>query len=150
MFDDEEVSDEHEGLYPLDLPVANQSYAHQIAMFFIEQDRKEKQVFREVSRALDRLYEKHGDEVSMSAISYVSKKHGWDMEILMEKHEVEDYLMNAYNLFDEDIWLKVVGTEAMYELRKQVFALSQTYLALAVQEALETGLPNTDSGGAPL
>ena len=145
-FDDE---DEEEGLYPLDLPITDQSFAYEVSQFFIEHDRKEKRVFKDVSRVMDRLYEKHGDSVSFSALSYVSRRQGWDMEILMEKHEVEDYLLQRHNIFDDDIWMKVIGTEAMSDLRREVYKLSQTYLDHAVREVLGTGLPDTAPEDGP-
>jgi len=146
MYDQDD--DDDECLVPIDLPSADQSVIYTISQFFIEQDRKEKRVFRDVRKALDQLYEKHGaDYASIGIMNYITAKQGWDLEILLDKSEVEDFLLARHNIYDEDIWQKVLGTAAMSELRREVFKISQTYLAHAVLEAL--GMEQQDnSGGA--
>lgn len=147
-YEDEDDDDE---LFPIDLPDTEKTVSYLISQFFIEADRKEKRVNKEVSRLLDRLYEKHGeDQASISLMNYIGAKMGWDIEILMEKFEVEDYLMNAHNIFDENIWRKVLGTAAMSDFRREVFSLSQTYLTRAVREVLAKEQPNTSPAGDPL
>lgn len=149
MYDYEDEDDDE--LFPLDLPDTEQTVSYLVSQFFIEADRREKRVNKEVSRLLDKLYEKHGeDEVSISLMNYISTKMGWDIEILMEKHEVEDYLLGSHNIFDENIWRKVLGTSAMSDYRREVFALSQTYLTRAVREVLEREQPNTSPKVDPL
>jgi hypothetical protein len=149
MYDYENEDDDE--LFPLDLPDTEQTVSYLVSQFFIEADRREKRVNKEVSRLLDKLYEKHGeDEVSISLMNYISTKMGWDIEILMEKHEVEDYLLGSHNIFDENIWRKVLGTSAMSDYRREVFALSQTYLTRAVREVLEREQPNTSPKVDPL
>ena len=147
-YEDEDDDDE---LFPLDLPDTEQTVSYLVSQFFIEADRKEKRVNKEVSRLLDKLYEKHGeDQASISLMNYIGAKMGWDIEILMEKNEVEDYLMGAHNIFDENIWRKVLGTAAMSDYRREVFALSQTYLTRAVREVLEREQSGTSPTGDPL
>ncbi len=150
MYNYEDENDDDE-LFPIDLPDTEKTVSYLISQFFIEADRKEKRVNKEVSRLLDRLYEKHGeDQASISLMNYIGAKMGWDIEILMEKFEVEDYLMNAHNIFDENIWRKVLGTSAMSDFRREVFSLSQTYLTRAVREVLAKEQPNTSPAGDPL
>lgn len=150
MYDYEDEDDDDE-LFPIDLPQTEDTVSYLVSQFFIEADRKEKRVNKEVSRLLDRLYEKHGEDLaSISLMNYIGAKMGWDIEILMEKFEVEDYLMNAHNIFDENIWRKVLGTSAMSDFRREVFSLSQTYLTRAVREVLEKEQPNTSPAGDPL
>lgn len=149
MYNYEDEDDDE--LFPVDLPETEQTVSYLVSQFFIEADRKEKRVNKEVSRLLDKLYEKHGeDQASISLMNYISTKMGWDIEILMEKYEVEDYLMNSHDIFDENIWRKVLGTSAMSDYRREVFALSQTYLTRAVREVLEKEQPNTSPAGDPL
>lgn len=150
MYDDFD-DDEEEELLPVDLPTPEETFTYLVSQFFIEADRKEKRVNKDVIRALDKVFDKHGEEYSAIAVmAYISRRKGWDIEILMEQHEVEDYLMKEYNLFDDDIWLKVIGTNAMSDLRREVFALSQTYLIRAVQEVLGRERPSTSPVGDPL
>ena len=147
-FDDDDDDDE---LVTIDLPLPELTFTFLISQFFIEADRKEKRVNREVAKLLDKVFEKHGDDYSaVSVMGYISRRKGWDMEILLEKHEVEDYLMRAYDLFDDDIWQKVLGTTAMSDLRREVFTLSQTYLTRAVREVLGRERPSSSVTGDPL
>jgi len=149
MYDYENEDDDE--LFPLDLPDTEQTVSYLVSQFFIEADRREKRVNKEVSRLLDKLYEKHGeDEVSISLMNYIGTKMGWDIEILMEKYEVEDYLLGSHNIFDENIWRKVLGTSAMSDYRREVFALSQTYLTRAVREVLAREQPSTSPKVDPL
>lgn len=149
MYDDED--DEDDELYDIDLPRVDPTTSYLISQFFIEQDRKEKLLNMEVAKILDRLFSKHGElESSISVMNYVSNRRGWDIEILMEKHEVEDHLLAKYDIYDDDIWRKVIGTAAMSDLRREVFALTQTYLDRAVQEALGKERPSTSGVGDPL
>ena len=149
MYDYEDEDDDE--LFPIDLPETEETVSYLVSQFFIEADRKEKRVNKEVARILDRLYEKHGeDQASISLMNYIGTKMGWDMEILMEKSEVEDYLMSAHHMFDDNIWWKVLGTSAMSEFRREIFGLSQTYLARAVREVLEREQSGTSPMGDPL
>jgi hypothetical protein len=144
-------NEDDDELFPLYLPETEQTVTYLVSQFFIEADRREKRVNKEVSRLLDKLYEKYGeDEVSISLMNYISTKMGWDIEILMEKYEVEDYLMGRHDMFDENIWHKVLGTSAMSDYRREVFSLSQTYLTRAVREVLAKEQPNTSSKVDPL
>jgi hypothetical protein len=150
MYNWEEEDDEGE-LHPIELPDVVDDVFLTISHFFIEQDRKEKQVNRAVVEALDDIYEEYEiDNSSISIINYVQRKMGWDMEILLEKYEVEDHLLNKHNIYDDDIWRKVLGTSAMSDFRREVFALSQTYLARAVHEVLGKGQQGKAPMGDPL
>ena len=143
---------DNEGSFvPANLPIVpNPVEVYLVSQFLIETDRKENLMNAEVIRAMERLYEKYGQGASISVMGYVQRKEGWDLEILLQKNEVEDYLMHRYSMFDDDIWLKVLGTAAMSDLRREVFALTQTYLDGAVREVLEMERPDTSPMGDPL
>lgn len=143
-FDDDELEE-------LDLPETEPTVSFLVSQFFIEMDRKEKKVNHDVVRALDKLFDKHGEDyTAVSVMNYLGRRKGWDMEILAEKHEVEDLLLNKYNIFDDGIWSKILGTEAMFDLRKKIFSLSQTYLDRAVLEVLGKEQPDIPPMGDPL
>jgi hypothetical protein len=135
---------------PIELPEQELNPIEMLSRFLVESDRREKRMYSEVSRALDFIHDKYGQDGSIAAMNYVQKKEGWDLEILLERYEVENFLMETYNVFDDDIWMKVVGTSAMSEYRRKVFALSRTYLARAVREVLERERPDNSVAGDPL
>ena len=150
-FYDQGDEEEYEGYVPANLPeVGNQLEVFLVSQFLIETDRKANLMNAEVIRAMEKLYDKYGQGACVSAMNYVQRKEGWDMEILLEKYEVEDYLMGRYNMFDDDIWMKVLGTSTMSDLRREVFALTRTYLDDAVLEVLERERPDTSPAGDPL
>ena len=144
------MEDDDDELYPLDLPESMNPLSYIISQFFIEVDRKEKKVYREVSSALEEIYERYGQPAGIAAVNYVARREGWDFEILLEKYEVENHLLNKYNTFDDNIWKKVLGTAAMSDYRRKVFEISQTYLDRAVREVLEKERPDTSQAGDPL
>jgi preprotein translocase subunit SecA len=102
----------------------------------IEADRRDALVNETVRDYLDELIEDFGDECVIPIISYIQRYMGWDMEILLEQSDVENFLMKNHSLFDEDMWLKVLNTKAINEFHSAVFRLSQTYLSDAVAEVL--------------
>jgi hypothetical protein len=141
---------ESEGFESIDLPQPDVDSFANLVHFLVEVDRKEKRMNREIVQLVEPLFDKYGQDAAISIMNYVQQKQGWDLEILMERYEVENHLMSNYNLFDDSIFLKVLGTNAMYEYRRKVFSLSQTYLARAVREVLEKERPDTSVAGDPL
>lgn len=87
---------------------------------------------------LDRLYREIGgeEETATLVISYLQRRHKWDVELLAERRDVDDILYREHNLFDEHMWDKVMNTTAISDLHHEVYKLSQTYIAKAIREAL--------------
>jgi hypothetical protein len=69
-------------------------------------------------------------------MNYVQRIEGWDLEIITERSDVDNYLLNALSIYDENMFLKVIGTRAMSEFRREIYQLSQKYLPIAVAEIL--------------
>lgn len=129
--------DDGERMIPIDLPPP-QSLPNifQVMSYMIEADRRDALVNETVRDYLDELIDDFGDECVIPIISYIQQYMGWDMEILLEQSDVENFLMKNHSLFDEDMWLKVLNTKAINEFHSAVFRLSQTYLSDAVSEVL--------------
>lgn len=140
-FYDQDGDESEEGFFfeEIELPDVQEanSFIEMLSDFFIEADRKEKRAAIAVKRGLQGILENHGQPASIAAIHLIQRFEGWDLEILLEKSDVEDYLMKVYDIYDDDIWDKVLNTQAMIDFRRRVYDLSQTYLAVAVQEVLE-------------
>lgn len=137
--DNDGDGDDNISFEEIDLPNISQSneFMEMLSDFFIEADRKEKRAAMAVKRGLQSVLENHGQTASIAAIHLVQKFEGWDLEILLEKSDVEDYLLKVHDIYDDNIWEKVLNTQALADFRRRVYALSQTYLAVAVQEVLE-------------
>jgi hypothetical protein len=62
------------------------------------------------------------------------------MELLAERHDVDDALFTRYHTFDENMWAKVLNTEAFSDMHHEVFKVTQTYIARAVDEVMRKDL----------
>lgn len=99
---------------------------------------KENELMSLTTDVLDRLYREIGDEeeTATMVISYLQRRHKWDVELLAERRDVDDILFRDHNLFDEHMWDKVMNAQAISDLHHEVYKLSQTYIARAVREVL--------------
>jgi type I site-specific restriction endonuclease len=99
---------------------------------------KENELMSLTTDVLDRLYREVGDEeeTATMVISYLQRRHKWDVELLAERRDVDDILFRDHNLFDEHMWDKVMNAQAISDLHHEVYKLSQTYIARAVREVL--------------
>jgi len=99
---------------------------------------KENELMSLTTDVLDRLYQEIGgeEETATLVISYLQRRHKWDVELLAERRDVDDILFREHNLFDEYMWDKVMNTNAISDLHHEVYKLSQTYIARAIREVL--------------
>ena len=99
---------------------------------------KENELMSLTADVLDRLYQEIGgeEETASLVISYLQRRHKWDVELLAERRDVDDILFREHNLFDEYMWDKVMNTQAISDLHHEVYKLSQTYIARAIREVL--------------
>jgi hypothetical protein len=99
---------------------------------------KESELMSLTTDVLDRLYREIGgeEETATLVISYLQRRHKWDMELLAERRDVDDILFREHNLFDEYMWDKVMNAQAISDLHHEVYKLSQTYIARAIREVL--------------
>ena len=99
---------------------------------------KENELMSLTTDVLDRLYREIGgeEETATLVISYLQRRHKWDVELLAERRDVDDILFRDHNLFDEHMWDKVMNAQAISDLHHEVYKLSQTYIARAIREVL--------------
>ncbi len=99
---------------------------------------KENKLMSITSDVLDQLYmEIGGDEETASlVISYIQRRHKWDVELLAERRDVDEVLYREHDLFDEHMWDKVMNTKAISDLHHEVWKLSQKYISRAIKEVL--------------
>ena len=99
---------------------------------------KENELMSLTADVLDRLYQEIGgeEETATLVISYLQRRHKWDVELLAERRDVDDILFREHSLFDEYMWDKVMNTQAISDLHHEVYKISQTYIARAIREVL--------------
>jgi len=131
----EELMGEKIELPPVEIP---KDLLKQLSEFVQNALAKEDKLMSFTTEVLDELYREIGDEdISAShIISYIQRRHHWDVELLAERRDVEEMLMTKYNIYDEHMWDKVMNTTAISDLHHETFKLSQTYIARAIREVL--------------
>lgn len=88
---------------------------------------------------LDKFYEEVGnaEQAASAVISYIQMRHKWQIELLAEKAEVEQILYETYSIYDDEIWEKVLNTNAISDLHHQVHTISTAYIKEAIKEVIE-------------
>lgn len=66
----------------------------------------------------------------------VERETGWSLEIIGSKSDIESYVYEKHNLFDDDIWAKAKNTHAWDEMVHQVFRTTTLWLPEITREAL--------------
>jgi len=99
---------------------------------------KENRIMSLTVEVLDALYRQieNDDEAASYIISYLQRRHHWDVELLAERRDVDEMLMKKHNIFDEHMWEKVLNTTAISDLHHEVYKLSQKYISRAIKEVL--------------
>ncbi len=101
----------------------------------LEKDEKQMSI---TSDYLDELYDtiENDDETATLVISYLQRRHKWDVELLADRRDVDEMLFKEHSLFDDHMWEKVMNTTAISDLHHEVWKLSQKYISRAIQEVL--------------
>lgn len=155
---DENIENQQENYQEIILPVVriSENSLRELATFIAEAVAKETHMASVAKQYLDELYSEIGspDEAATTIISYIQRRHGWDVELLAEKREVEEMLFKRFSRYDEDIWEKIMNTDAISDLHHEVYKLSQKYIAFAIDEVLneediEEDGSNFDGGTHP-
>lgn len=112
---------------------------YELAAFIARAIDEEERVSALTKDYLDRLYEEVGneEEAASAIIGYIQSRHNWEMEVLADKGEVEKILYDDYSLFDEQIWEKVLNSEAFSDMHHEVHEISVSYIKDAIDEVLD-------------
>ena len=84
-----------------------------------------------------------GEDAIVDLLYAIDRNMQWSTEIIAQRAEVEDILLNRHGAFDHDIWNKVQETKAWSKMLRQIYKLSKKYLAEAVDEVVQTELQDT-------
>jgi len=90
-----------------------------------------------------KLIEDFGDDAIMDLLFAIDRNMGWSSEILANRHEVDDLLLENHGSFDQHIWVKVQDTKAWAKMHRQVYKMTRRYLAAAVDEVVHEELLDT-------
>ena len=90
-----------------------------------------------------KLIEDFGDDAILDLLFAIDRNMGWSSEILANRHEVDDLLLENHGSFDQHIWVKVQDTKAWAKMHRQVYKMTRRYLAAAVDEVVHEELLDT-------
>lgn len=126
---------EKKQLPPVSIP---QEILKQLAEFVQNAMDKEDKHMSITTEVLDNLYQEVGnDDIAASLIiSYIQRRHSWDVELLAERRDIDEILYRRHNLYDDHMWDKVMNTTAISDLHHETYKLSQKYIARAIKEVL--------------
>lgn len=89
------------------------------------------------------MEESFGEDSIVDLLWAIDRNMQWSTEIIAQRPEVEDLLLNRHGAFDHDIWNKVQETKAWSKMLRQIYKLSKKYLAEAVDEVVHSELQDT-------
>lgn len=84
-----------------------------------------------------------GEESVLDLLFAIDRNMDWSTEIIAQRSEIEDLLLQRHGAFDHDIWNKVQETKAWSKMLRQIYKLSKRYLAEAVDEVVQAELQDT-------
>jgi hypothetical protein len=116
---------------------------NELSNFISKHIEEEDEMNRIVRDCLDDLYEQFDEpeQVTDLVLSYVQRRHGWDLEVVMSESDVEEALFRNYDGYDPEMWQKAKETHAIKELHYEIYKLSKMYAKEAVREILEGNHP---------
>lgn len=126
-----------------ELPVPHSHLAD--IFLFISKSREQEDITMSIIRHyLNDLYDEYSAEfperdlegLASDIVIYLSRRHKWEVELLWDKKDAEDMLFKKHNTYDPRIWEKVLDTEAIREMHRIVYDVSQHYLDKALEEVL--------------
>lgn len=63
---------------------------------------------------------------------------GWETEIIAERSDIENILLERYGAFDEDMWEKVRDTKSWTHFHKAIVEAGKQWMPLAVDEVVNS------------
>lgn len=99
---------------------------------------------------LDGLERDFGEVAPFQMLLAIERHKGWALEIIGAEDEAQDVMFERHCSFDSDIWLKTMETKSWQKLRAKIDDVSRKYLALAIDEVVQSELQDTAPPTDPL
>lgn len=131
--------DEYEP-HEIDLPevFVHSNSLFELGFFLSNAIKREEEMSSLAREVLDRLYDEigHDEDTASVIIGYIQRRHGWDVELLAERSEVDNILFQEHSAFDDEMWEKILNTDAISDLHHETYKLSQIFIRRAIKEVL--------------
>lgn len=131
-FDDDEVN--HHDLHPTEA----RKRAEEMLKRIINDGRLPEMLFRaqfmaEVVKGVKQLL---GNDGILELLCAIDNESNWHTEIIAERADVENIMLQKYGAFDDDMWEKIKETIAWTEFHRDIFEASKVWLEKAVDEVI--------------
>lgn len=128
---------------PEELPVPHTELA-ELFLFMSQAREEEDKTMSMVRHYMNELYDEYSTEfperdsemVGIEIVAYLCRRHKWNAELLWDRKDAEDMLFRRFNTYDPNIWAKIMETDALREMHRAVYQVSQKYLADAIEEVI--------------
>jgi len=75
-----------------------------------------------------------GDAGILSLIHAIESQTGWALEIIGERSDIDNILLERYGIYDDDAWLKLKSSEAWIALSTDIFELTTKRMHIAARQ----------------
>lgn len=89
-----------------------------------------------VAHVVTGIKELLGNDGVLELLCAIDNASNWETEIIAERADVENVMLNKYGAFDDDIWEKVKETIAWTQFHKAIYELSTEWVEKAVDEVV--------------
>lgn len=75
-----------------------------------------------------------GDAGILSLIHAIEARSGWALEIIADRSELDNVLMERYDIYDEDAWHKLKSSDAWVQLSSDIYEMTTKRMHIIAAE----------------
>jgi hypothetical protein len=79
------------------------------------------------------------EDAAFCVVNHLLRRQAWYGTIHWSRNEAEQMLLERHGLVDENLWLKVCLSSAVYEFQQKMQSLAEEHLEKAIDEIAATG-----------
>ena len=129
---DDEVN--HHDLHPTEA----RKRAEEMLKRIINDGRLPEMLFRRtfIEQVVKGIKEMLGNDGILELLCAIDNESNWHTEIVAERADVENIMLEKYGAFDDDMWEKIQETIAWTEFHRDIFQSSKVWIEKAVDEVI--------------
>lgn len=79
-----------------------------------------------------------GESGILSLIHAIESQTGWALEIIGERSELDNILMNRFGIYDDDAWLKLKSSDAWIALSTDIYEMTTRRMHIVAANIADT------------
>lgn len=83
-------------------------------------------------------HEVWGESGILSLIHAIESQTGWALEIIGERSELDNILMDRYRIYDDDAWLKLKSSDAWIALSTDIYEMTTKRMHIVASNIADT------------